>query len=123
MRAASRHFLGSIDGTSFADASRKGLSNGVRVEQSAWREEGAELLYEIRANRFIHRMVRTIVGTLVEVGRGARPPEAIPSLIAARDRRLAGRTAPARGLTLVDVCYPGGWAALPPEGEADEVLP
>jgi tRNA pseudouridine38-40 synthase len=123
MQAGARHLLGPIDGTSFADASRKGRSNEVRVDRSEWREEGPELLYEIRANRFIHHMVRTIVGTLVGVGRGARPPEEIPSLIAARDRRLAGPTAPARGLTLVEVCYPDGWAARPAEGEADEVLP
>ena len=100
------------------------MSNRVRVEHSAWREEGDEILYEVRANRFVHHMVRTIVGTLVEIGRGARPADAIPSLIAACDRRLAGPTAPARGLYLVDVAYPGEEAAgAPLEGEGDEVLP
>jgi tRNA pseudouridine38-40 synthase len=124
MAEASRHLLGPIDATSFAAASRKGMSNRVIVETSLWREEGREILYEIRANRFVHHMVRTIVGTLVKVGRGTFPADGIPALLAARDRRLAGPTAPARGLYLVEVAYAGeGEAPAAREGATDEVLP
>ena len=62
-----------------------------------------ELVLDIEANRFLQAMVRTIVGTLVEVGRGRLPPEAVSEILAARDRRRAGPTAPARGLCLVKV--------------------
>lgn len=64
-------------------------------------------LYEIRivANGFLPRMVRGIVGTVVEIGRGARPPESIDDLFIARDRRLAPKNAPAEGLTLWAVGY------------------
>ena len=56
-------------------------------------------------------MVRIIVGSLVEVGRGRRPAEWIPGVIAARDRTLAGPTAPPQGLFLVGVEYGGALAA------------
>jgi tRNA pseudouridine38-40 synthase len=60
---------------------------------------------EIRADGFLHRMVRTIVGTLVECGLGRRDPASIPAILAALDRRAAGLTAPAHGLYLAGVRY------------------
>jgi len=124
MEEGAARIAGPIDATSFAASTRKGMRNEVAVEASGWREEGSQILYEIRANRFVHHMVRTIVGTLVEVGRGVRSPDSIPALLAARDRRLAGPTAPARGLYLADVAYVSAGRAEPrPEGETDEVLP
>ena len=84
---------------------REGLPDALR------RELGEELRFEIRANRFLHHMVRNIVGTMVEVGRGSMPSERIPELMAARDRRLAGPTAPARGLYLVNVIFGEEWLA------------
>ena len=59
----------------------------------------------ISADRFLHHMVRNIVGSLVEVGRGARPPAWLGEVLVSRDRRRAGPTAPAQGLTLVRVMY------------------
>jgi tRNA pseudouridine38-40 synthase len=59
----------------------------------------------LSADRFLHRMVRNIVGSLVEVGRGARPPEWIGEVVDGRDRKRAGPTAPAQGLVLVRVRY------------------
>ena len=59
----------------------------------------------ISADGFVHRMVRTIVGTLVECGLGRRNPATIPAILAARDRREAGLTAPAHGLYLAGVRY------------------
>jgi tRNA pseudouridine38-40 synthase len=60
---------------------------------------------QIRADGFVHRMVRTIVGTLIECGLGRRDPLSIPAILAARDRRVAGLTAPAHGLYLAGVRY------------------
>jgi len=61
--------------------------------------------YEIEGNGFLRHMVRAIVGTLVEIGRGRQPPEWMRDVIASRDRARAGRNAPAHGLFLVSVDY------------------
>jgi tRNA pseudouridine38-40 synthase len=63
------------------------------------------IVLRIAGRGFLHRMVRITVGTLVEIATGRRPPDDIPKLIAAKDRRLAGYTAPAAGLSLVGVRY------------------
>jgi tRNA pseudouridine38-40 synthase len=64
-----------------------------------------ELLYIVRGNGFLHHMVRNLVGTLLMVGKGSIAPSQIPTILAARDRRAAGATAPAEGLYLVEVEY------------------
>lgn len=64
------------------------------------------LRFEIRANAFCHQMVRSLVGTTVDVGAGRFAPVAIASMLAARDRAAAGRVAPPEGLTLWQVGYP-----------------
>ena len=64
---------------------------------------------EIRADGFLHRMVRTIVGTLVECGAGRRDPSDIPRILQARDRAAAGLTAPPQGLYLAGVRYNDGY--------------
>ena len=66
------------------------------------------------ADSFLHHMVRNIVGSLVEVGKGRRPPEWMRELLSAKDRTLAGPTAPARGLMLLRVLYPRapGWGGV-----------
>ncbi|GAB6165556.1 tRNA pseudouridine(38-40) synthase TruA [Thermostilla marina] len=64
------------------------------------------LAIEIEADGFLYNMVRNIVGSLVEVGRKARPPEWIGEVLESRDRRIAGPTAPPQGLFLVRVTYP-----------------
>ena len=69
------------------------------------RRERVALL--ISADRFLHHMVRTIVGSAVEIGRGARPVEWLGAVLASGDRTRAGPTAPAHGLVLVRVRYPG----------------
>jgi tRNA pseudouridine38-40 synthase len=63
------------------------------------------IVYEISGSGFLRHMVRNIVGTLVEIGRGRRPIEWMSEVLAGRDRKLAGPTAPARGLVLVSVEY------------------
>jgi tRNA pseudouridine38-40 synthase len=69
--------------------------------------DGASLVvYEIRGDGFLRHMVRAIVGSLVEIGRGRRPPSWIDEVLTSRDRHEAGRTAPSSGLFLVRVEYP-----------------
>jgi len=63
------------------------------------------IAYEIRGDGFLRHMVRNIVGTLVEIGRGRRPVEWLDDVLASADRTQAGRTAPAEGLFLVRVEY------------------
>lgn len=105
MAAGAARLAGEIDATSFAASTRAGMDNRVAVEESTLAEAGPEIRYEIRANRFVHHMVRNIVGTLVEIGRGTRRRDDVPRILEARDRCAAGRTAPARGLYLVEVGY------------------
>lgn len=67
---------------------------------------GPELHLEVEGDGFLHTMVRSIAGTLIDIGRGRLPPGTIRRLLRTGERRLAGATAPARGLTLVLVNYP-----------------
>jgi tRNA pseudouridine38-40 synthase len=63
------------------------------------------IVIQVRGNAFLHSMVRVIVGSLVEVGKRNRPPEWLGEVLAAQDRRAAGQTAPAQGLTFWRVGY------------------
>ena len=66
---------------------------------------GERVTILISADRYLHHMVRNVVGSVVDVGRGARTPEWVADVLASRDRQRAGPTAPAHGLTLVRVMY------------------
>jgi len=70
-------------------------------------ENGSLLQFEIEANGFLYNMVRIIVGTLLNVGRGVYSAQVMAEIIAARDRNQAGPTAPPQGLYLMHVTYPG----------------
>jgi tRNA pseudouridine38-40 synthase len=76
-----------------------------RVVRSELKKKGAEITYTIEADGFLRYMVRTIVGTLLEVGRGKLEPRAIEDLFAEKKRSLSSPTAPAKGLCLVKVVY------------------
>jgi tRNA pseudouridine38-40 synthase len=87
--------------------------NNVRtLTQSSWREDADLLVYTVRGDGFLHHMVRNLVGTFLEIGRGQRIAGDVAELIAARNREEAGATAPARGLFLHSVSYPDGGATL-----------
>jgi tRNA pseudouridine38-40 synthase len=115
MERSAGMFLGTHDFTSFAavdpDSSQRedaaaGRPNPVKtIEVSEVWREGELLRYRVRGSGFLHHMVRNIVGTLVEVGRGSLAAEDVAEIIAARDRAAAGPTAPAQGLFLVSVEY------------------
>ena len=76
-----------------------------RVLETAVRADGPLLVYRIEATGFLKHMVRNIVGTMVEVGRGERPPSSMRDILESRDRTRAGPTAPPHGLLLVAVRY------------------
>jgi tRNA pseudouridine38-40 synthase len=76
------------------------------------REDGL-LRYRVTGSGFLHHMVRNIVGTLVEVGRGSLQAEEMQRILAAKDRAAAGPTAPAQGLFLVAVEYGDGAGVQP----------
>ncbi len=75
------------------------------VREAYWEKKGDLLIFHISANRFLRNMVRSIVGTLVEVGQGKRKPEDMHEIIQGKNRNLAGPSAPAKGLFLEKVIY------------------
>ena len=68
-------------------------------------DHGERIVVEVEANGFLYNMVRNIVGTLVEVGKGNRTPDWPGEVLAKRDRRAAGATAPPQGLYLLNVNF------------------
>ncbi len=106
MAAGADRLVGTHDFSSF-EATGSPRSHSRRTVLSAgWAEpEKGRLCFTIEADGFLRCMVRNIVGTLVEIGSGKRRAEEIETLLAAADRSLAGPTAPARGLFLVQVRY------------------
>ena len=111
MRSAAEHLLGEHDFRSFCVAASAEGKPTVRridaIELFAEEQLGEEsLVVRVVGNAFLHSMVRTIVGTLIEVGSGRREPGWVASALAARERLAAGPTAPANGLTLWSVAYP-----------------
>jgi tRNA pseudouridine38-40 synthase len=75
------------------------------IDDSAWHRQDDLLIYRITGSGFLHHMVRNLVGTFVEAAAGRSSSDAIPTILAARNRSAAGPTAPARGLFLIEVDY------------------
>lgn len=98
---------GRRDWTGFAGAACA-VRNRVRTVRAArYDEQGSEGVFTFTADGFLNHMVRNLVGTLLEVARGRRPPESIDAILERRRRALAGPTAPAKGLVLEIVRYRG----------------
>jgi tRNA pseudouridine38-40 synthase len=106
MNLAARSFLGRQDFASFARVHHGRESTVRTVHECRVLAPGRRhCALEIVGDGFLYNMVRIIAGTLIEVGRGRIEPEAVPAILAARDRRAAGPTAPAQGLCLEWVRY------------------
>jgi tRNA pseudouridine38-40 synthase len=113
MNTAAQHFVGEHDFASFcrrpkvADGEEAPtlVRNVISVSWTIAESDGPLVRFEIRANAFCHQMVRSIVGTLVDVGAGKLSPDEMPAILAARDRGSAGQVAPPHGLTLWEVGY------------------
>lgn len=116
MNAASRHLLGTHDFTSFCRRRMLTVRGDLveatldrRVLSIEWSDAGDDVVeHWISATAFCHQMVRSLTGTLVEVGLGKRSPDDLATILAARDRQVAGIVAPPHGLTLWDVAYSRG---------------
>jgi tRNA pseudouridine38-40 synthase len=104
MQQAAGHLIGEHDFAAFGRPPHPESTNTVRtVHLAKWETRGACLAFTIEANAFLQRMVRRIVGTLVQVGDGSLSPEAFADILAAADS--AGPSAPPQGLSLIDVKY------------------
>ena len=105
MRREARALNGRHDFQAFAKQARPSGGTVRAVTDVELRRRGSELQLEIEGNGFLHTMVRSIAGTLLDVGRGRLPAGTVRRMLRTRKRALAGTTAPARGLTLVSVEY------------------
>ncbi|MFB9134866.1 tRNA pseudouridine(38-40) synthase TruA [Vibrio olivae] len=106
MHQAGQYLLGENDFTSFRAVHCQSRSPWRNVMHLNVTRHGDYVVVDIKANAFVHHMVRNIVGSLIVVGRGEQAPEWIEWLLHQKDRKLAGATAKAGGLYLVDVDYP-----------------
>ncbi len=113
MAAAADRLHGRHDFTAFALAGGAHRQPWRTVTGAAWEEDGERLVFRVSGDGFLRGMVRSLVGTLLEVGRGRRDPEGFADLLRGRPRGAAGPTAPARGLVLERVHYPPEWAPVP----------
>lgn len=105
MRQAASYLMGEHDFKSFCTA-RSHVDDTVRTLYRLDIEKSGDLIiFRFSGSGFLYNMVRIIVGTLMKVGMGVYPPEYVTEILAARDRRKAGQTAPAKGLTLVGMEY------------------
>ena len=106
MNEAASYLVGPHDFKSFCASGHEG-SNTVRTIYSACvTREDDMVFFEITGNGFLYNMVRIIAGTLIEVGKGTIKPEEVKKILEAKNRETAGPTAPAHGLTLVEIEYP-----------------
>lgn len=106
MRAAAAHLCGRHDFASFQSAHSSVVGTVRTLTRLDLHPSSDGVIIEVHGDGFLRHMVRAMVGTLVDVGAGRRPPESMPALIRACSRDAAGDTAPASGLTLVSVDYP-----------------
>lgn len=106
MNEACRRLLKHTDFQSFSKARANVTHFRCRLDAAYWQQTDDRLTFHIRANRFLWGMVRTIAGTMVEIGQGRMTLDQFEQIIEAKDRTAAGRAAPANGLYLVEVGYP-----------------
>lgn len=105
MRAAARYLVGQHDFKAFQASSCDAATSIRTISAIHLRQQKSMVRIFIKANAYLHRMVRNIVGTLVDVGNERMPPEAVRRILEGADRTLAGVTAPAHGLLLLKVYY------------------
>lgn len=113
MHEAGQCLLGENDFSAFRAAACQSSGPMRNVRSLAVSRKGDLVVVDIKANAFLHHMVRNIVGSLMAVGTGREKPPWIAQLLAGRDRTIAAETAPAAGLYLVEVEYPARYE-LPP---------
>jgi tRNA pseudouridine38-40 synthase len=105
MRAAARHLGGEHEFTSFCRHPGGSRSTVRDLQRLTVARDGDRIVFALRANAFLHQMVRSLVGTLVKVGEGRLDPDGVQAILASRDRSAAAPVAPPQGLTLERVIY------------------
>lgn len=105
LNACARKLVGTHDFTTFSAAGDQSASRTRTISSASFYPEGRFIVFRIVGNAFLWKMVRSIVGTVLEVCKQPNPEELFADRMEARDRRRAGTTAPAKGLFLAKVCY------------------
>jgi tRNA pseudouridine38-40 synthase len=105
MNSLCGEFIGKHDFQSFCKADSSADNYLCTVMDASWSEREGSLLFTIRANRFLHGMVRALVGTMVDIGRGHRSPGNFSEILSSKKRTKAGQSAPPHGLFLERVIY------------------
>ena len=108
MGQAAQTIIGTHDFTSFSKVKTDVNTFICTVYQASWKKRGQMLIFNISANRFLRGMVRALVGTMLEVGKGNMTPNEFREVLLARDRKRAGSAVAPQGLVLTDVQYPEG---------------
>lgn len=106
MNEAAKTLFEYNDFTSFAKLHTDVKTNNCKIFQAEWEKFGYQLVFTIKADRFLRNMVRAIVGTLLEVGKGKITIDDFRKIIESKNRGSAGTSVPAHGLFLVDIEYP-----------------
>ncbi len=107
MQRAADMLVGEHDFASFCGANAQTRTTVRTVTGIGVRREGEEIVIQVRGKGFLYNMVRIIAGTLIEIGNGQYPPEKMREILRACNRKAAGPTAPACGLTLIKIDYTG----------------
>lgn len=105
MQLAANYLVGTHDFSAFASRKDPNKSGVRTVFRADWRREGPKLIFEIEGSGFLYNMVRTIIGTLLEVGAEKKSPEMFAEVLRSKSRTTAGMKAPPEGLCLVQVLY------------------
>jgi len=105
MRKEAKVLLGTHDFSAFCASAGRSKNQVKTVETITFSKQGDLITITIKANGFLYNMVRNIIGTLIDIGRGRLPRNSLKRILLSRDRRLAGPTASARGLTLIKVNF------------------
>lgn len=106
MQEASGRLFNHNDFASFARSNTQVKTTICHIERALWAKNEHMITFEVKADRFLRNMVRAMVGTLVDVGLGKKTPDDFEQIITLRDRRKAGKSAPACGLHLTGIEYP-----------------
>jgi len=101
------------DFTSFSKRNTQAKTSICAIAESEWNQEGEEIIYRVRANRFLRGMVRGLTGTMLQVGRNKISIDQFKNIIEAKDCRLADFSVPGHGLFLTTVEYPAAFQLIP----------
>jgi tRNA pseudouridine38-40 synthase len=106
MNQAALQLMDYSDFTSFSKLHSDVKTNICHIMEANWCNDSGKIIFTIKADRFLRNMVRAIVGTMIEIGKGNIDIQEFNNIIAGKDRSLAGFSVPAHGLYLVDIAYP-----------------